>query len=190
MHILNSLLPSIESQQIEADDRASRQAIQSTIHRIRNGLRGRDDDAAASGHDATAAASTVVDGFDGDDDGDDDATTTTAGVWRAHVSNADLGRLFRQVNTHNTLKYDLSAELIDEVLSLLYYVSFTVKQQLLTVPMKIKALKLMKTLLCDKGKHLTAGIRFQFSWRTVWQEITLILSRGEIVIYLSVYVCM
>ena len=159
MHILNSLLPNIESQQIEANDRASRQAIQSSIHRIRNCLRGQ-------GADATAAGVDVV------DDDDDDAGP----LQRAHVSNADLGRLFRLVNTHNTLKYDLPADLIDEVLSLLYEVSLTAKE-LLSVPMKIKALKLMKTL-CEKGKHLI-GLRFQFSWRTVWQEITLILSRGE-----------
>jgi len=166
MHILNSLLPSIESQQIEANDQASRQAIQSSIHRIRNCLR--DQDAAAA--DATA------DGVD-----DDDAASP---LQRAHVSNADLGRLFRLVNTHNTLKYDLPADLIDEVLSLLYDVSLTAKE-LLSVPMKIKALKLMKTL-CEKGKHLI-GLRFQFSWRTVWQEITLILSRGtmRIIFYLS-----
>ena len=168
MHILNSLLPSIESQQIEANDRASRQAIQSSIHRIRNGLRSHVDAVAAT----TAAA---VDGVD----------AQVLPGWRGQVSNADLGRLFRQVNTHNTLKYDLPAELIDEVLSLLYDVSLTttkdqLQQQLLTVPMKIKALKLMKTLLCDKGKHLTDSIRFRFSWRTVWQEITHILSRGEV----------
>jgi len=164
-HILNCLLPSIESQQIEANDQASRQAIQSSIHRIRNCLRGQD---------AAAAGVDVVD--------DDDAASP---LQRAHVSNADLGRLFRLVNTHNTLKYDLPAELIDEVLSLLYDVSLTAKE-MLSVPMKIKALKLMKTL-CEKGKHLI-GLRFQFSWRTVWQEITLILSRGTVRIYLlSVY---
>jgi hypothetical protein len=173
MHILNSLLPSIESQQIEANDRASRQAIQSSIHRIRNCLKGQ-----GVAVDATsAAAATGVDVVD-----DDDAAGP---LQRAHVSNADLGRLFRLVNTHNTLKYDLPADLIDEVLSLLYDVSLTAKE-LLSVPMKIKALKLMKTL-CEKGKHLI-GLRFRFSWRTVWQEITLILSRGEDVlssIYLS-----
>lgn len=161
MHILNSLLPSIESQQIEANDRASRQAIQSSIHRIRNGLRGQ----GAAAADAAAAGVDVVDG------------DAAGPLQRAHVSNADLGRLFRLVNTHNTLKYDLPADLIDEVLSLLYDVSLTAKE-LLPIPMKIKALKLMKTL-CEKGKHLI-GIRFQFSWRTVWQEITLILSRGEV----------
>jgi hypothetical protein len=165
-HILNCLLPSIESQQIEANDQASRQAIQSSIHRIRNCLRGQD----------AAAADVTADGVDAVDD--DDAAST---LQRAHVSNADLGRLFRLVNTHNTLKYDLPADLIDEVLSLLYDVSLTAKE-LLSVPMKIKALKLMKTL-CEKGKHLI-GLRFQFSWRTVWQEITLILSRGTVRIYL------
>jgi len=148
MHILNSLLPSIESQQIEANDKVSRQAIQSSIHRIRNGLSGDQD--------------TIVDGID------------AGSEWRAHVSNADLGRLFRQVHTHTSLRYDLPADLIDDALSLLYDV-YLIKE-LLTVPMKIKTLKLMKTL-CEKGKYL--DIRFQFSWRTVWHEITLILSRGR-----------
>ena len=149
MHILNSLLPGIESQQIEANERDSRLAILSSMHRIRSGLKGPD--------------------------------ATTLGVldagpeWRAHVSNADMGRLFRQVHTHSTLKYDFATDLIDETLSLLYEV-YLVKG-LLSVPMKIKALRLMKTL-CEKGKHL--NIRFQFSWRTMWAEITLISSRGEL----------